>query len=219
MTVPKHYIFAFFLSLLWTGEIAVCQAQNPAASETPVFDRLKAMFEGGSVFSSSFSHEYRDSFTGEHQASEGQIWIGKTHYKISGDRQVMVVDGETSTVYDETKNRVIISEYIEEEDDFAPSRMLQGVDDSFSVTEQPSGENETLVELTSDDPFAVFTQVSIYLDSNGSPLRIEAVDQADNELITRFEAGEFTDQDQDPELFRIDIPEEADYIDLRYGQS
>ncbi|WP_176719465.1 LolA family protein [Rhodohalobacter halophilus] len=183
-------------------------------TQTPEFDRLKANFEEGLILEADFSHLYKDAFTGEEQYSEGKIWIGKEKYRIEGDMQSMVVDGEISTVFDRSRNRVIISEYIEEEDDFAPSRMLQGVDESFSVSEESGNEGQTVVTLASDDPFTVFQTVRIYLNENGSPERIVAVDQVENELITMFENGSF--RSAEPTIFELNIPDEAEKIDLRY---
>lgn len=186
------------------------------AQDTPQFDRLKQKFEDGYVFESDFVHEYNDTFTGEQQVTEGNIWVGKEQYKMQSGESIMLVDGETSRVYDGTKNRVIVSDYIEEEDDFAPSRMLQGVDDSYSVEETTIGE-ETVIELTSDDPFSIFMQVSIFLDSNGIPTQIAAIDQVENELITTFNQGEFIEKT--PDIFQFQYPEDAEEIDLRNGSS
>lgn len=201
--------FLFLFSLIFIGTFTTSYSQN-----TPEFDRLKSAFEGNLVFTATFSHEYNDSFTGEQQITEGTIWIGKEQYKIEGNNQRMVVDGEFSRVYDKIKNRVIISEYIEEEDDFAPSRMLQGVDSSYAVSEQPENQNQTLIILTSEDPFSVFSKVSIYLDDDGNPLRIEAIDQAENSLITTFSSGRFVEEG--PETFELNVPEGAEHIDLRH---
>lgn len=186
------------------------------AQDTPHFDRLKQKFEDGSVFEAEFVHEYNDTFTGEQQVTKGRIWVGKEQYKMRSGESTMLVDGEISRVYDGTKNRVIVSDYIEEEDDFAPSRMLQGVDDSYSV--QESIENhETVIELASDDPFSIFMEVSIFLDSNGTPTRIVAIDQVENELITTFNEGEFIQKT--PDVFQFQYPEDAEEIDLRNGSS
>lgn len=207
--MPSRIKFLFLFSLFFIGYFHNGYGQN-----TPEFDRLKSAFEGNQVFTANFSHEYNDSFTGEQQITEGTIWIGKEQYKIEGNNQRMVVDGEFSRVYDETKNRVIISEYIEEEDDFAPSRMLQGVDSSYAVSEQSENGNQTLITLTSDDPFSVFREVFIYLDEAGNPLRIEAIDQAENSLITTFSSGRFIEAG--PDTFELNIPEGAENIDLRH---
>lgn len=187
-----------------------------AAQDTPQFDSLKKKFEDGYVFESDFVHEYNDTFTGEQQITEGNIWVGKEQYKMRSGESIMLVDGEISRVYDSRKNRVIVSDYIEEEDDFAPSRMLQGVDDSYSVEETTIGD-ETVIELTSDDPFSIFMQVSIFLNSNGIPTQIAAIDQVENELITTFNEGEFIEKS--PEVFQFQYPEDAEEIDLRNGSS
>lgn len=206
-------IFLGTLMVMIAGSLYPTQSQ----SSTPNFDRLKAAFEQNDVFAASFSHQYKDSFTGEEQYTEGQIWIGKNRYKIEGDQQMVVVEDSVSTVYDGSKNRVITSDYVEAEDDFAPSRMLQGVDDSFSVTEENIENGETKIILTSDDPFSIFVEVEIFLDSNGNPLRIEAIDQAENELITQFNNGGFVEENLD--LFELIIPEDAEQIDLREQSS
>jgi outer membrane lipoprotein-sorting protein len=185
----------------------------PLNAQTPAFDLLKQKFEDGKIFNAVFSHEYEDSYTGERSQNQGEIWIGKDSYRVVGDEQIMIVDGEISRVYDGIRNRLLISEYDEEEDDFAPSRMLQGVDDSYSVEEE-SQNSGTVISLNSDDPFAIFITVEITMDQNGNPTLIRAVDQVENLLTTRFETGQF--QESDPALFEMDIPENAERIDLRH---
>jgi outer membrane lipoprotein-sorting protein len=199
-------IFVFTICLVMIS-LGTLQAQ------TPQFDELKMKFERGEIFNASFSHEFHDSYTNERTHTEGEIWIGGEKYRVESDEQVMVVDGEISRVYDNIRNRLLISEYDEEEDDFAPSRMLQGVDETYSVQEQNS-QNETRITLSSDDPFAIFKTVEITLDSNGNPVVILATDQVDNLLTTRFENGRFQDFAQT--LFELDIPENAERIDLRH---
>lgn len=201
--------------LSYAGVLAFCilTILSPGAyAQTPHFDELKQKFEDGYIFHASFTHEYRDSYTGEESRSQGEIWIGSGDYKVESEDQVMVVDGEISRVYDAIRNRLLISDYEEEEDDFAPSRMLQGVDETYRVEEEVN--SEILISLISDDPFAVFTNVEISLDQNGNPEVIQAVDQVDNMLITMFQNGRFIEETSD--LFEIEIPEGAERIDLRH---
>jgi len=191
--------------------------QNADAQNTPEFDLLKSKFEQGMIFYADFTHRYDDSFTGETQQNDGVIWIGKDQYKIEGNNQVMVVDGDISRVYDAAKNRVITSDYVEEEDDFAPSRMLQGVDESYAISESGASNGSTVITLESDDPFSVFQTVTISLDSNGLPTAIRATDQADNQLTTQFQSGEFVEPEEN--LFELNDPADAEQIDLRYTDS
>lgn len=188
-----------------------------SAQDTPIFDDLKQKFEQGMIFRADFSHRYEDSFTGEAQQNDGKIWIGKDQYKIEANNQVMVVDGDVSRVYDASKNRVIVSDYVEEEDDFAPSRMLQGVDESYSILESDGSGNSTQITLESDDPFSVFQIVTIMIDGKGRPTEIQAVDQADNQLTTQFQDGVFVEPNKN--LFELNEPENAELIDLRYTDS
>jgi len=206
----KLLVYPFAVCVFLFSGMGVHQAE---AQNTPAFDQLKQAFEDGQIFHAEFTHRYEDSFTGETQQSEGVIWIGKEQYKIEGMDQIMVVDGEISRVYDGAKNRVIISDYVEEEDDFAPSRMLQGVDGSYRVTET-SVNGQTEVVLHSDDPFSIFETVTILLDANGHPAEINATDQAENLLITRFTNGTFTEPTEG--LFDLETPADTELIDLRY---
>lgn len=212
MKYLKSWGFKQYLLLITITAIAVFPVY---AQETPNFDNLKAAFEQGEIFTADFSHRYEDSFTGETEENEGRIWIGREQYKIKGSNQVMVVDGVYSRVYDGDKNRVIISEYVEEEDDFAPSRMLQGVDDSYRVEESGGESGNTIITLISDDPFAIFKEVTIQLDNDNIPLEIKAIDQAENLLITRFENGQFIEESDN--LFDLEYPDDAEIIDLRYN--
>lgn len=213
----KKLVCNLFVLLFVAVTISGVFVQSVAAQDTPSFDRLKSMFEDGMIFRADFSHRYEDSFTGELQENEGVIWIGKEQYKIEGNDQVMVVDGEFSRVYDAGKNRVIISDYVEEEDDFAPSRMLQGVDESYKISESGMDGEMTEITLQSDDPFSVFQTVIITLNGEGSPSEIRATDQAENQLITRFRNGEFAEPAVN--LFELNAPENAERIDLRYTDS
>lgn len=202
--------FPLLLLMLLLYQPATALAQ----SQTPQFDLLKAQFENGKVFSANFTHEYNDTFTGEKQLTSGTIWVGKEKYKVNSGNNVMLVVNDVSRVYDSTKNRVIISEYVEEDDDFAPSRMLQGVDDSFTVRELRLSNGRTVIQLESDDPFSIFVNVTIYLDASAVPIRIEALDQVENELITVFSEGNFIDEND--ALFEINYPDDVEWIDLRH---
>lgn len=205
----RSKIFARVLSvaagflLLTTGLLA----------QTPNFDQLKDRFDSGEVFSAQFDHTYSDSYTGEVVSNSGSIWIDKVRYKLQSEGQTVVVDGENSRVYDPNRNRVIIDTYYPENDDFAPSRMLSGIDSTYSVSERVI-DNRTKVTLTSNDDFAVFVKVEILLDAQLRPLEIKAWDISDNEIVTTFTDGSF----QQPEagLFQLSYPDNAEIVDMRY---
>ncbi len=183
-------------------------------AQNPTFQQLKTKFQEGMVFSGDFSHSYYDSYTGETLTSAGEIWIGEQSYKLKSEGQLLVVDGLTSRVYDEQRNRLIISDYSEDDDDFAPSRMLNGVDSTYTIAEENSGGGKKTIILETEDEFALFIRVEIVVDSNINPVSITAYDFSENVITTRFKNGKFIKDNG--QLFVLTYPKDAEIVDTRY---
>ncbi|WP_138431199.1 LolA family protein [Fodinibius saliphilus] len=182
-------------------------------AQTTHLDKLKQKFEQGDVFKAAFSHESIDSYTQDTVSSRGKIWVGQQRYKISGNNQLVVVDGQVSMVYDDRRNRVIISKYEPKEDDFAPSRILNGIDSTFAIKTQEKQDNQIYIRLASDDPFAIYKKVEIYLSLALVPQKIRAVDPVDNIITTCFRNGKFIEAQEG--LFVLDYPQGAEVVDMR----
>lgn len=183
-----------------------------AFAQTENFDRLKTKFQNGQVFVADYQHVYMDSYTRDTVRSTGKIWISQDAYKVVSDDQTIVVDGETSRVYDRYRNRVIISHYDPAEDDFAPSRMLNGSNTNFSIQESDSG-GVSVVKMISEDDFSTFRQVEIRLTGQQIPVAITAFDFADNKIVTRFKNGSF--MGAGATSFELEYPDNAEIIDMR----
>lgn len=200
--------------LLFIG-VMVCVAgfYRPAYAQQSVLDELTEKFKQGQIFHSDFSHHYIDSYTQDTTSSDGMIWVGNDRYKVRTQNQYVVVNGETSMVYDENRNRVIISNYEPAEDDFAPSRILSGIDSTFVVDHQEKNSDNIYILLTSDDPFAIYKEVEIILTPELIPQRIKALDPSDNVIITHFRNGRFVETEQG--MFSLDYPDGAEVVDMR----
>lgn len=196
------------LILLMTAGMAL-----PAAGQQDAFGDLKQKFEEGTIFRAMFTHSYADSFTGDTTSDSGEIWVGRQEYRVQTRRQTVVVDGTTSMVYDEDRGRVIISTYEPEEDDFAPSRILNGIDSTFIVSDQERRGEHIYIHLHSDDNFALYQEVEIWLEESLIPVRIRALDPADNVIITEFSEGRFTVHEEG--MFRLEYPDTAEIVDMR----
>lgn len=204
----KGSLFAFTVGL-----IQILAGASLAAAQQSTFGQLVDRFRNGQIFKAEFTHEYVDSYTKDTVLTEGTIWVGDEEYKVRNNQKIVVVDGETSRVYDANRNRVIISTYEPAEDDFAPSRFLNGADSTYVVEELIDSGDETRIILNSSDPFAIFETVEITLDRNGMPVRIFARDQADNLITTTFQGGSFEPSQQG--VFVLNYPKEAEIIDMR----
>lgn len=212
IVLPAALAFSAFLA---TDAAAQAGRTSTASGDhaRQVFEQLRQRFEDGKIFKAEFTHSYVDSFTGDSTSDGGRIWVGRQRYKVQTGNETVVVDGETSRVYDRNRNRVIISKYEPEDDDFAPSRILNGVDSTFTVqTQERRGDREYIL-LTSGDPFAMYRRVEIWLTPALIPRRIRAVDPADNVITTEFSNGSFASPDSS--LFRLDYPGDAEVIDMR----
>ncbi len=184
-----------------------------ATAQTPHFNQLKNKFDNGQVFKAHFNQTFIDSYTGEITQSEGEIWLDRVRYKLQSEGQIVVVDGETSKVYDPSRNRIIIDSYNPEDDDFAPSRMLSGIDSTYNISEINKAKSTTITLLSRDD-FAVFTRVEIVIDAQARPVKITAWDISENEITTTFKNGSFLKPIE--KLFTISHPDDAEVIDMRY---
>jgi hypothetical protein len=186
---------------------------NPEWSQTDGrITQLRERFTGGDAFTAFMTHEFVDSFTRDTVVTSGTIWIGTDSYKVVTDQQLVTVDGSVSKVYNRPQNKLIISFYDPEEDDFAPSRFLAGARDRYQVAEE-ADDAGTLITLISGDPFEMFSEVRIHLDEDGIPWLIAGTDQAGNEFSTWFENGVFIPSTGD--LFDISWPGTAEVVDLR----
>tara|TARA_R110000868_G_scaffold408293_5_gene691041 strand:- start:78428 stop:79057 length:630 start_codon:yes stop_codon:yes gene_type:complete len=202
----KYFIAVFTLGIIIS--LQNVQAQSPA------FVELKTRFDESAVFRAEFNHTYTDAYTEESTTSEGLIWIDQVGYKLESDDKIIVVDGEISRVYEGLRNRLIISEYDPEEDDFAPSRMLSGINETYTSSEKKLSNGNTLITLETDDDFATFLKVEIEVNGVLEPIKITAYDFADNLIVTTFSNGKFeslTDQ-----TFNLNYPEDAEIVDMRY---
>lgn len=205
--MQKIKLFIALLVLAGAGaDTAIAQQDDP-------LQVLRDKFRDGKIFKAEFVHGYKDSYTGQTQESSGEVWVGDNEYKvISQSQQVLVYDG-LSRAYDENRNRVVVSIYEPQEDDFAPSKFLTGTDTLYTVAEQEVKQDTVRITLKSDDPFTVFKRIGIRLNAQLIPLRIRAIDQADNIVTTTFKSGAFIEKRKN--IFNLNYPEDAKIIDLR----
>lgn len=207
------YLLIFFI----TAGILVPSYTAPETDNdvTSPLEQLRQKFKDGYIFEAEMMHEFTDSFTGEVTKARGTIRIGTDRYKIITPGQQISVDGRISTVFNEAQNKVIISNYFPEDDDFAPSRFLGQSDSGFIVREVVADENGQIsFILVSEDVFEIITEAKVVLDSESLiPLEISAVDQSANNYFTTFKEGAFIPFDNG--LFTLSWPASADIIDLR----
>lgn len=192
--------------------LAVAATVLIAAGRSGALDTLKQRFAGGGVFRAEMTHTYVDAFTGDTTLTYGSIWLARDGYKVETADQVIVVHGGVSRVINRNQKKLILSLYDPEEDDFAPSRFLGGSGERYRASESRA-EGRTRIDLTFTDTFDLLRSARIELGSNGLPLVIDAIDQAENRMRTRFEFGRFLADSSG--VFRLTAPAGTEIVDLR----
>lgn len=183
------------------------------ANESPSLRVLKAKFADNAVFRAEMSHHFTDAYTSETTDTYGTIWFGVNAYRIDTPDQIIVVNGDVSRVFNRRQNRIIISHYNAEDDEFAPSRFFAGTNETYRSQDMLEPNGSTTILITSDDPFELFSEVRISVGRDGNPIQIQAVDQMDNRVRTTFSFGRFERAQQD--LFEIQYPSGTEVVDLR----
>jgi hypothetical protein len=194
---------------------AISSDEEAGTDSMTVLDRISARLQQGDVFHAQMQHQFVDGFTGDEVLTEGEVWVASDGYKIITDAQHISVQDDVSTVYNMREQKVIISTYYPEDDDFAPSRLLGSYSDRFSITgvETPE-EGYKRIILESTDPFEVITTARLLIDESSLlPVGMFAEDQTSNTYETMFSQGRYTTESEVD--FSLDWPEQAEIIDLR----
>ncbi|HAC14587.1 MAG TPA: hypothetical protein DCE78_01395 [Bacteroidetes bacterium] len=181
--------------------------------DSPALATLKSRFAEPIYYRAELSHQFTDAYTGETTSSYGSIWFSKDMYKIDTPDQLILVRDLISTVYNKSQNKVIISQYDPEADDFAPSRYFSGNRDSYNSTDIINEDGTKTIKIIADDAFELFTEVDIKLSRDGNPVQIDAVDQMENTIRTTFRFGRFEKIQE--AVFTISYPSDAEIVDMR----
>ena len=196
---------SLMMMLFWGGSLL--------AQET-YLSLIQDKIRNGEILLAQFNHEFTDAYTQEKSQNEGSIWIGWQQYRIETAGQIIVVDGTYSKVLDRSRNRVIISRYDSELDDFAPSKIIGGLGNTYQVVDTKKRLNFQEYNLQSSDPFSTFEQISIRIDSELKPSSLTALDMGANRMQTSFSEVEYISVSVN--LFELIIPENAEIVDMRY---
>ncbi|NBW71023.1 MAG: outer membrane lipoprotein carrier protein LolA [Bacteroidetes bacterium] len=199
--------FSLFIFVLSVVQPAILAQEN-------YLEGVQQKIKEGNVFVASFDHQFTDGYTKEQSGSSGRVWLSWGQYRIETEGQIIVVDGKTSKVLDTNRNRVIISEYDSEFDDFAPSKILGGLGEEYRVESIKRRAQREEFILMSNDSFSAFETIEITIDKELFPREVKALDMGANLIEMKFSSANY--QILDDHFFQLQIPKGAEVIDMRY---
>ncbi|NBV31848.1 MAG: hypothetical protein EBR93_04870 [Bacteroidetes bacterium] len=127
--------FFLFLSLI----------ASPVFAQSETLDALRTRLTvQNEVMSVSFRTLFVDSFTGDYSELSGTAWIAENQYKVETEDRFLWVKDSVSTLWDPAQNRVVISDYVPEEDDFAPARFFETDPSTVKISEVSSDNDASL---------------------------------------------------------------------------
>lgn len=208
-------VFNLIIILIFISVPGILFSQTEASNTgSPVLAGIREKLKGGTVFKAEFNHWSADTFTGDTTRYHGNIWITNNRYKVEANKRLLVVSDSISQVHDRNRNRIIISEYDPNEDEFAAARLLYRTPEQYQIS-QKQEQGNIIVLLEANDPFSYFRTIKLKVASQSLlPQHVKAVDQTDNVLTTSFSSGQYITNAPDG-LFDFEYPDDAEVIDLR----
>ena len=198
------------ISFFWLVSVP----QTKLIAQENYLEGVQQKIQEGYVYVANFDHRFIDGYTMDESVSSGRVWLSWGQYRIETEGQIIVVDGQTSKVLDTNRNRVIISEYDAEFDDFAPSKILGGLGEEYRIESTKKRSQREEFSLVSTDSFSAFERIEITITKEWYPTLINALDMGANRVEMTFSSSSY--QPLDANFFQLQIPADAEVINMRY---
>lgn len=167
-----------------------------------------------------FEETYFWKLTGEEQAIKGVLLLeGKDRFRVTTEDQVIVSDGETLWTYSKPSHRVLIDRLEKSDNTILPRQLLfQHTKDyqaRVSGEESVAGKACHVLVFTAETGDVFITRIKVWVDKKEwIPWKVEQVDLNENRtvyLLSDVQVG----IPLDGKLFRFQIPEGAEVIDMK----
>lgn len=123
-----------------------------AFSQSKSLDQIRQRIsDQGEILQVDFQTLFVDSFTGDYSLVQGRAWIGLDKYKVETADRLLLVEDSLSSLWDPEQRRLVLSDYVPEEDDFAPAKLFGSEDTNLLIRDvsrqDPLPGDATLAEL------------------------------------------------------------------------
>jgi hypothetical protein len=201
----KHLILLIFWGLSLLAGPTLTTAQDAPSD----WELLRTRIQQGELLESQFSMHWINAEGILEQQAKGLLILWKDGYRIeSGESQRLVYEG-LSRVIDHQQQQFIVSEYLAEDDDFAPARLL---DSTYLASFELSSPKVNHLLWKTQDPFETFKELEIVL-KQGFVYQMNATDQLDNQIRLQLSQNQWVAPDSN--FFILQAPKEYRRVDLR----
>lgn len=212
-------------SALFRFSLALCfvlLVGHPAASAqdgAALMERLRATYESIDALRAEFTQTMTSEYSDTEESFEGIVILDGNRYRVEAGPNTFVTDGEVTWIYDESKNQVLINDYVEDETAFSLNDFFFKSNEDYEVTqtEQTNLEGEThhILHLAPKRDDAFFSAVTIWMrDRDDLATRLEVLDVNGTRMTFGLDNIELNPPVEDA-MFSFTPPDGAEVIDLR----
>jgi len=212
-------------NLIFTGAVfslicSVGAAVTDGKDAKEIIKNVKEKYNKVESLQADFEQIFSWELAGETQKVDGTLYLNaNNHYRIETETQVIVTDGTNVWTYSKGDNQVIIDLLRQSEENPLPKDLLFKYSEEYKphyVGEETVGGKKTyLLNLIPKEEDALITSMKIWVDaSDWYTIKIEQTDI--NENVNTYQISNIRENiSLEPSLFKFQIPEEAEVVDLR----
>ncbi|MCH9006753.1 outer membrane lipoprotein carrier protein LolA [candidate division KSB1 bacterium] len=188
-----------------------------------IIKEVKKKYDGLTSLQADFVQTFKWELVGEMQSVKGTIYLmAGNHYRIETEDQVVVTDGATVWTYSKRNQQVIVDLLDKSEESSLPKDLLFKYSEDYTpilLGEVMFDDRKTYqLNLIPKDEDAFIKSMKIWVDaSNWFTTKIEQVDINDN-VNTYILRNIRENIELDPTIFKFEIPEDAEVVDLRESE-
>lgn len=207
------------ISVLLLLGLALQATAQDATSLTTVKQRYQEL-EG---LRASFTQVIGSEFSDDSTRMRGHVLLAGNKYRVETPSQTVVTNGQTTWIYSPADSQVVVNDAGSRESTVTPQAFLTSSVEKYEVSSRRSqtrdGARHIVLELTSTDPSARFTNVTLWVRTADTIVtRLQAENQSDSTLDLRLR-----DIQIDPPLtgtpFVFSAPDGIEIVDLRSDTS
>lgn len=198
-------------------------ALQATAQDATSLSSVKQRYQALDGLRASFTQVMGSEFSKDSTRMRGHVLLAGNKYRVETPSQTVVTNGQTRWIYSPADSQVVVNDAGSRESTVTPQAFLSSSVEKYEVSSRRfqtrDGAHHVVLELTSTDPSARFTNVTLWVRTADTIVtRLRAEDQSGSALDLRLR-----DIQIDPPLagnpFVFSPPEGIEIVDLRSDTS
>jgi len=191
-----------------------------AISPKDIIKKVKEKYAGLTSLQAEFEQTFVWELAGESQTINGVIYLTQGNsYRVETDNQAVITDGKTVWTYSKESSHVIIDLLNKADENQLPKDLLFQYSEDYKPSiiseKKVDGVKIYVLDLQPKDKDSFITSMKIWVDSKTwFTTKIEQID-INNNINTYSVKNIRDDIELAEDLFKFEIPENTEIVDLR----